>query len=424
MGWKFWEKKLHAAGAQDDAWPTDSLAAVKKLVALYNSDAPPFNEWRAPDARLTPETEKIAEVGCRTLALGTWFWQYAGTHGDLAMQMTLDVFCNDLDQMTGDAKAGAQAYKLMTILDSARQSFADMPEEQRTRVVNGETITLNFHWFMALALLTQLPTSPYYEQNEVGTADLEVALCLSQATQRAQAVWEPMLAAIGPFNPAVYSTWVWSARPGAFERHLQRRHNNPLFPDARRSVTAAEVYYARVRDAQELQDVRRTLSAVYDELAKGDLPLDWHPYLNGLREQLDDAYEALQRTGGDSHLEKSWAGMRAHVMKTWRTILGNDAEALQSLDDAEVGAAKGFAEASDFMNHLTHPGKPIPPEEIAAALLTESVEQISRVAACLGEGEAMSDLRKLALQVVLGALAEGAKVDQHREKLAALGIGI
>lgn len=424
MGWKFWEKKPQPAAQQALEWPTDSLASVKKLIALYISEVPPFNQWRANDAQLTPETEKIAEVGSRGLALGTWFWQFAGIHGDIAMQMALDAFCNLLDELTGEDKAGEQTYKLIALIDNARQSFADMPEEQRSRVVNGETITVNFHWFLALALLTQLPTSPSYQKDDVGTHDLEVAICLEHASQYAQAFWEPMLAAIGPFNPASYSTWRWSARPGAFERHLQRRHNNPLFPEARRHVTAADVYYARVRDAQELQDVRRALSAVFEELNKGDLPFDWYPHLNGLREQLDEAYDALQRAGGDEHLEQSWASMRKHVMDVWRTALGDDANALANLDRAEESTALGFAEAHDWVNQMTHPSKPIPPEDVAAALLSEPVEQVAKTVERLGEGEALAGLRKLALQVVLEALAEGHKVPQHREKLAALGVGI
>jgi hypothetical protein len=424
MGWKFWEKKPQAAAPQADMWPTDSVAAVRKLIGLYISEVPPFKQWQATNAQLTPETEKIAEIGARGLALGMWFWQFAAIHGDIAMQMAIDTFCNLLDELTGEDKAGEQTYKLLAFIDNARQGFSDMPNEQRTRVVNGETIEVTFPWYLALYLLIQLPNSPYEGKDDVRDADLDVALCLAQATERAQEFWEPMLAAIGPFNPASYDTWRWSARPGAFERHLQRRHNNPLFPEARRIVTAADVYYARVRDAQEIQEVGRALHAIYEELGKGDLPFDWHPHLNGLREQLDEAYDALQRAGGDDHLEQSWASIRKHVMDVWRTALGNNADALAGLDLAEAGAAEGFAEAADFVNQLTHPGKPIPLEEIAPALLTEPVEQVTKTVQRLGEGKALADLRKLALQVVLGALADGGEVPQHREKLAALGVGI
>lgn len=67
VGWKFWEKKAPPAAQQALEWPTDSLASVKMLITLYISEVPPFNQWRADDAQLTPETEKIAEIGSRGL---------------------------------------------------------------------------------------------------------------------------------------------------------------------------------------------------------------------------------------------------------------------------------------------------------------------------------------------------------------------
>lgn len=112
--------------------------------------------------------------------MGTWFSQFAGIHGDIAKQLALDAFCSLLDELTGEAKAGEQTYKLIALIDNARQSFADMPEEQRSRVVNGESITVNFHWFLALALLTQLPSSPHYGKDDVGT---QVSILITAATQ-------------------------------------------------------------------------------------------------------------------------------------------------------------------------------------------------------------------------------------------------
>src|SRR5437879_5488623 len=46
----------------------------------------------------------------------------------------------------------------------------------------------------------------------------------------------------------------WSSRPGCFERHLQRRHNNPLFPPSRRIVTQEEVTAAHIADLRNRQD--------------------------------------------------------------------------------------------------------------------------------------------------------------------------
>ena len=63
MNWKFWQKKEAAtiqAQQEPMEWPTDSFKAVKMLVALFvGHDVPPFALWRADDAQLTAETERL-----------------------------------------------------------------------------------------------------------------------------------------------------------------------------------------------------------------------------------------------------------------------------------------------------------------------------------------------------------------------------
>jgi hypothetical protein len=56
----------------------------------------------------------------------------------------------------------------------------------------------------------------------------------------------------------------WSEACGSFERQLQRRHNNPLFPSEKRTVITAELVVARSQDLCDLcqlqEDSKRTLS--------------------------------------------------------------------------------------------------------------------------------------------------------------------
>jgi hypothetical protein len=44
----------------------------------------------------------------------------------------------------------------------------------------------------------------------------------------------------------------WSKNPGCFERHLQRRDGNVLFPLERRSVTNKSIEEAREGTAQQI----------------------------------------------------------------------------------------------------------------------------------------------------------------------------
>lgn len=425
MSWKFWRKKevVQAQQQQEQLeWPTDSFDAVKMLAALFvGQDLPPFALWRADDAQVTVETEQIAEFGSKGLVLALWFWQFAATHGDIAARMARDAFCLLLGNLGDEDRTGEHAEWLLTVIDEARQGFEQLPEDKRTFEVAGEKVDLTFHWYLALVLLTQAQDSPFYGKDKLGDADLNVALCLAHAAEQAQVIWEPMLAHIGPFNPASFPSWKWSTKPGAFERHLQRRHNNPLFPNDRQQVSAADVYYARVKDAQALVEVRRGLSSVFDELRKGDLPIDWHPYLNGMREQLDELYEQLQRAGGDSELEQAWRQLREVIIKTWRTASGNT----DALDRAEALVRQNWEISTQWTYQVSSPAQSIPPEEVTCSLLSESLEDIVKSVERLGHSnEVWSGVRSEALRCVMQALAAGNEVPQHRQKLAALGVTI
>jgi hypothetical protein len=123
-------------------------------------------------------------------------------------------------------------------------------------------------------------------------------LCLRYTTEQALTVFKPMIQAVA-FDPHSLPNWKWSAQPGAVERHLQRRRNNPLFPLHRRMVTSSDVYEARLADNRALADIRQDLAEVAREFFdKTGLPPDWHSFLKDLRERLDKLEERRLVAGG------------------------------------------------------------------------------------------------------------------------------
>jgi hypothetical protein len=425
MGWKFWEKKTSPASLADMQFPTDSYDSVRFLAGMFlKMDVVPFTLWRSPKAQLRPEVESVANFATRGLMLCTWFWLFENKHGALAVRMVRDEFRMIQDDV--DGSLGGMTDSLMGIVERAWEAYANADESKRSIVVGDKTVELPFHYWLAVAALTQMEDSPHLgKDGELGTDDMDVMECLEYGSERAKAVWEQMLGSIAPFNPASFPRWKWSAKPGARERHLQRRHNNPLFEVSRRSVNAAEVYYARVMDAQALQDVRRDFKAIFEEIQTGDLDFDWHKQLDGLRTRLDALKERLNVIGGEkADLLQAIAALREHVLATWRAALGDAPEKLALLQEAQALEAQREALWTEWSSQATGDSSSVPKDEVAVALLCEPVEDIKKAVAVLGASTGAASLRTVALQSVMRALAENQEVPQHREKLAVLGVVI
>jgi hypothetical protein len=90
----------------------------------------------------------------------------------------------------------------------------------------------------------------------------------------------------------------WSLRPGCFERHLQRKHGNPLFGVPAPRVTQEEVEAGRARDAVEAEHFRTSVVELLEELAEvTKQPTLMFNEVNRLRERLDDLLERSAQLG-------------------------------------------------------------------------------------------------------------------------------
>lgn len=90
----------------------------------------------------------------------------------------------------------------------------------------------------------------------------------------------------------------FSAEPGAYERHLQRKLNNPLFPESDQHSPAIELEQAREKDQQDLRvfldNFQETVqeAAVLDNSVDSDIVLD-------LKERLERLYVSSTSLAGN-----------------------------------------------------------------------------------------------------------------------------
>ncbi|MGA7817583.1 tryptophan leader peptide [Caballeronia sp.] len=429
MDWKFWNKASTPAPGTSE-WPTDTYEALRRLLGmLMRADTPPFSSWNAPGVVFAPNVENPAQSATKGYQLALWFWVFAEKHGVVAARMARDTFCllaDEVQPSTGDVLDN-----LIELENRLIQSFDATPIEQRSFVQSGQAVELPMEFFLATGFLLQAPDSPYYGRSSVDFEgnDIKLASCLRSATEQALPLFKPMVQAIEGFDARALPRWKWSASPGAMERHLQRRYNNPLFPLHRQVVTSSDVYEARVADYQALADIRVELAELAREFyGLTELPVDWHPLLNGLRERLDKLEEYRLMAGGENEsLGGAIAELRDKVMEIWRSALHNNAHQLATLEEAETVQRERRAAlyATDWMRQLRSHASPIPPQEVVAALLSDTPTEIERaVAALQAESQLHSTLencRSYAHRLVAEVRAAGHTLPDIDEKLRILG---
>lgn len=170
----------------------------------------------------------------------------------------------------------------------------------------------------------------------------------------------------------------FSELPGARERHLQRRCDNPLFPVAVRTVTQEQVTIARQEDVTELQAFQSELREVV-ERAVNLKPTEESEVILGLKERLDRLYE--QASGLREDQTKVKAALRQLVGVVMRAVwsgAGNDALARSELEDEEQARAAHYALLEQpLVADLLRPDSPVGADELVPTLLNAGPDELA-----------------------------------------------
>jgi hypothetical protein len=163
----------------------------------------------------------------------------------------------------------------------------------------------------------------------------------------------------------------WNDNPGCFERHLQRREGNLLFPPGRRIVTQKEIDEAKNRDRIEQEGFAEkvnSLASSFQGMGK-DISIS---QVNSILKEVMKLLEERASIGGNSH-------------RFVALLEGIEESLMQSISQAEpkvVGPLKELHSLAvmnriPYVAQLSRKDSPILEEEQIPALLSEDLATIA-----------------------------------------------
>jgi hypothetical protein len=215
-------------------------------------------------------------------------------------------------------------------------------------------------------------------------------------------------------------------KPGRRERHLRRRHENPLFGWPPQEVTPADLLAAQQADHEEMEAFRRDFRALVQKAV--ELPPDaGSEIVLPLKESLERQYE--QSFGlPETHTEERAAIRKliGLIMRAVKRAAGVDPLAGQELADEEEAREIHFNLLEQpLVADLLHPESPIGPDQLAPSVLSASLDEVASVLRIL-DAVQCTELADQAIRLLEDRAAHGVDVAAARRRLDVIlaGLGI
>jgi hypothetical protein len=200
-------------------------------------------------------------------------------------------------------------------------------------------------------------------------------------------------------------TLKFSQYPGYRERHLKRRHENPLFGNPPPQASPQELESARLEDAREAALFQAEFAALIQQAVALKANEDSDVILR-LKERLDQAYEQASGLSGDqSKIKDAIRKLVVAIMGAVRRGAGDDSRAMAELEqeDAARSLHYGLLE-HPLVADILAPDSPIGAEELVPSLLSEEPDALHaamhlfdriQLASLVAEGRALLERRSL-----------------------------
>lgn len=203
--------------------------------------------------------------------------------------------------------------------------------------------------------------------------------------------------------------------PGHRERHLKRKHNNPLFGDC--TINNEQVLQARQADAAEAE----AFLIYFRDLVKQ--AVEFKPNAEAdiilkIKEQLDKSYEQCAGLPGDTTEIKTMLKRLLHaIMQAMWKGIGNDPVAQQKLEMEEQARMQHFAMLEQpLIADLLRPDSLIVERELVPTLLSETPEAVAQAMQLFSPAQQMA-LYQQASDLLKSADAAHPRIQQAHSRL-------
>ncbi len=207
-------------------------------------------------------------------------------------------------------------------------------------------------------------------------------------------------------------------KPGRRERHLRRRHDNPLFAWPPQEVPPDELLVARKADHDAGESFHSDFRALIQQAV--ELPPDaGSELILDLKEALERHYEqSFGLPGTQTDARAAIHKLIALIMQAVRRVAGTDPLARQELAEEEEAREIHFRLLEQpLVADLLHPDSPIGPDELAPAVLSATLDEVMAVLQILDTAQC-AELADQAIRLLEERAARGVDVSSARQRLA------
>jgi len=212
----------------------------------------------------------------------------------------------------------------------------------------------------------------------------------------------------------------WNATPGFYERQLQRRHNNVLFPAQKRTVSREDLYIACRLDAEERVAFLEQWKQILEKFIQGT---DILPFPEAI-DYLHQIYELLEKAvsiAGES------AAKMEDIHRMYQTVLSQLYEAIKDNPEmtnalkSSVHARWSGSEKVVLNPTITQLLRVGDAADMIPALLCEDVETICSTLEILNAAN-LEAVRNTVVSIIAGSPEAREVLRRQPQKLEALGM--